>query len=46
MPNNEQLPVLLYRDVRDVRGINLAADFEELFSPNGWPPRPATLPSA
>lgn len=39
MPNNEQLPVLLYRGVVEVSGPDPAARFETLFSEHGWPPQ-------
>jgi len=39
MPNNEHLPVLLFRQALDTRGQDTAADFEQLFARNGWPPQ-------
>jgi len=37
MPNNEHLPVLLYRHAIDIHGVDPAAHFEQLFERNGWP---------
>lgn len=39
MPNNERLPVLLYRDAFDVAGSDPAALIERIFERNGWPPQ-------
>ncbi len=40
MPNNEQLPVLLYRNaMRRLEGAGAAAVFEARFDQNGWPPQ-------
>jgi uncharacterized protein YjlB len=39
MPNNEYLPVLLYRAALSPAGIDPASEFETLFQCNGWPPR-------
>lgn len=37
MPNNEHLPVLLYREAMPVHGDDPAAQFEQVFERNGWP---------
>jgi uncharacterized protein YjlB len=39
MPNNEQLPALLYRNAIPVEGSDPAALFEKQFERNGWPPQ-------
>ncbi|MBB3103356.1 cupin domain-containing protein [Azomonas macrocytogenes] len=39
VPNNDHLPVLVYRGVLAANGGNPAADFEERFERTGWPPR-------
>lgn len=39
MPNNPQLAVRIYRDLRTGHGRRMdAADFERRFDANGWPP--------
>ena len=38
VPNNEQLPVLLYRGVFGTRG-HAASVMEDAFAANGWPPQ-------
>jgi len=39
VPNNQRLPVLLYRNVLTPAGGDPAAQFEERFQHNGWPPQ-------
>jgi uncharacterized protein YjlB len=39
MPNNEHLPVLLYRGAFATGGDDPAARFEQAFQRNGWPPQ-------
>lgn len=39
MPNNEVLPVLLYRGAIQPETHDAAAVFEEMFQRNGWPPQ-------
>jgi uncharacterized protein YjlB len=39
MPNNEQRPVLLYRNAIKPSGDDPAALFESRFAQNGWPPQ-------
>lgn len=38
VPNNPDLPVLIYRKVSLLQGEELAAQFEKIFRSNGWPP--------
>jgi uncharacterized protein YjlB len=37
MPNNDRLPVLLYRGAISTAGADPAANFERVFTRNGWP---------
>src|SRR4051794_23070408 len=37
VPNNELLPVVLYRAALHADGADPAAAFEEIFEKNGWP---------
>jgi len=37
MPNNEHLPVLLYRSILRIEGSDPAGIFEKQFQQNGWP---------
>jgi uncharacterized protein YjlB len=39
MPNNDRLPVLLYRSAINVSGPDAASVFEQAFERNGWPPQ-------
>ncbi len=39
VPNNEKLPVLLYRAAIPAAGRDPAANFEAVFRRNGWPPQ-------
>ena len=39
IPNNQRLPVILYRCAIDAAGGDLAAAFEARFRQNGWEPR-------
>jgi uncharacterized protein YjlB len=39
VPNNPRLPVLIYLNAIVSRRIDLASQFEETFSANGWPPQ-------
>lgn len=39
VPNNDRLPVLIYRGALDTSGPDPAANFEQAFLRNGWPPQ-------
>src|SRR3979411_2318722 len=39
VPNNDQLPVVLYRAAISIIGDDPASHFEERFERNGWPPQ-------
>lgn len=38
-PNNQRLPILLYRSVLDLKAGDLASATESRFEGNGWPPQ-------
>ena len=37
VPNNERLPVIIYREAVPGRGVAAAKRFEKMFEKNGWP---------
>lgn len=39
VPNNERLPVLLYRSAVKAEGRKAAEAFEQHFANHGWPPQ-------
>lgn len=39
VPNNDRLPVLIYRDALDLSSSDPAASFEQVFHRSGWPPQ-------
>ena len=39
VPNNDHLPVLIYRSAFHVSGPDPASEFEQAFQRNGWPPQ-------
>lgn len=39
VPNNDYLPVLIYREVLDLSSDDPASHFEQVFQRNGWPPQ-------
>jgi Uncharacterized protein containing double-stranded beta helix domain len=39
VPNNPRLPVLVYSKAISLQGNDPAAQFEEMFTTNGWPPQ-------
>lgn len=39
VPNNQKLPVVLYRNALSIDGPDPAANFENLFQQNDWPPQ-------
>ncbi|AQS88040.1 hypothetical protein AA101099_1370 [Neoasaia chiangmaiensis NBRC 101099] len=39
VPNNQTLPVIVYRNALPVSGDDPASAFEDLFQRNGWPPQ-------